>query len=51
VVVVTSKNLDSSASMALQKTGVTAVLRKGSETAADAASILVKILELELVAS
>ena len=51
VVVVTSKNLDSTASMALQKAGVTAVLRKGSETAAIAANLLAKALDLVLVAS
>jgi CheY-like chemotaxis protein len=51
VVVVTSKNLDSTASMALQQAGVTAVLRKGSETAAIAASLLAKTLDLLLVAS
>jgi PAS domain S-box-containing protein len=51
VVVVTSKNLDSAASMALQKAGVTAVLRKGSETATTAATILAETLDRELVAS
>jgi signal transduction histidine kinase/CheY-like chemotaxis protein len=51
VVVVTSKNLDSTAGMTLQKAGVTAALRKGSETAATAASILAKTLDLVLVAS
>jgi len=51
VVVVTSKNLDSTANMALQQAGVTAVLRKGSETAAIAASLLAKTLDLVLVAS
>ncbi|GAC1642353.1 MAG: hypothetical protein NVS9B11_10750 [Candidatus Dormibacteraceae bacterium] len=51
VVVVTSKDLDSAASLALQKAGVTAVLRKGSETAATAASLLAQTLDRELVAS
>jgi CheY-like chemotaxis protein len=51
VVVVTSKDLDSAASLALQKAGVTAVLRKGVETAATAASILAQTLDRELVAS
>ncbi|GAC1475515.1 MAG: hypothetical protein PVSMB3_15300 [Candidatus Dormibacteraceae bacterium] len=51
VVVVTSKDLDSAASLALQKAGVTAVLRKGSETATTAASLLAQTLDRELVAS
>jgi PAS domain S-box-containing protein len=55
VVVVTSKDLDSAATMALQTAGVTAVLRKGSETAAAAATLLARALattlDRELVAS
>jgi PAS domain S-box-containing protein len=51
VVVVTSKNLDSAISMALQRAGATAVLRKGSETASAAATILAAALDHELVAS
>jgi signal transduction histidine kinase/ActR/RegA family two-component response regulator len=55
VVVVTSKDLDSAATMALQTAGVTAVLRKGSETAAAAATLLATALattlDRELVAS
>jgi PAS domain S-box-containing protein len=55
VVVVTSKDLDSAATMALQTAGVTAVLRKGSETAVAAATLLATALattlDRELVAS
>jgi PAS domain S-box-containing protein len=51
VVVVTSKDLDAAASLALQKAGVTAVLRKGSETAEAAATILSETLDQQLVAS
>jgi len=51
VVVVTSKDLDIAASLALQKAGVTAVLRKGSDTAATTASLLAATLHRELVAS
>jgi CheY-like chemotaxis protein len=50
VVVVTLKDLDSAASLALQKAGVTAVLRKGPGTAATAATILAASLAAELVA-
>jgi CheY-like chemotaxis protein len=49
VVIVTSKNLDSAASMALQKAGVLAVLLKGSDTAATAAKVLAKTLDRVLV--
>ena len=49
VVIVTSKNLDSAASMALQKAGVMAVLLKGSDTAATAAKVLAKTLDRVLV--
>ena len=51
VVVVTSKDLDIAASLALQKAGVTAVLRKGSDTAATTANLLAATLHRELVAS
>jgi PAS domain S-box-containing protein len=51
VVVVTSKDLDIAASLALQKAGVTAVLRKGSDTAATTADVLAKTLHREMVAS
>jgi CheY-like chemotaxis protein len=50
VVVVTLKDLDSAASLALQKAGVTAVLRKGPGTAATAATILAASLAADLVA-
>jgi CheY-like chemotaxis protein len=51
VVVVTLMDLDSEASLSLQKAGVTAVLRKGSDTAAAAARILAATLDREQVAS
>jgi CheY-like chemotaxis protein len=50
VVVLTVKDLDPAASMSIQKAGVTAVLRKGSETAATASRILATTLDRELVA-
>ncbi len=50
VVVVTLKELDSAASLSLQKAGVTAVLRKGPGIAATAATILAASLAAELVA-
>ncbi len=49
VVIVTSKNLDSAAGLALQKAGVMAVLLKGSDTAATAARVLAKTLGPVLV--
>jgi PAS domain S-box-containing protein len=49
VVVVTLKDLDSAASLALQKAGVTAVLRKGPGTAAMAATMLAASLAADLV--
>ena len=50
VVVVTLKDLDPAESLALQKAGVMAVLRKGPGTAAAAANLLAKVLASELVA-
>jgi hypothetical protein len=47
----TLKDLDSEASMALQKAGVTAVLRKGADSAASCATILAATLDREKVAS
>jgi CheY-like chemotaxis protein len=49
VVVVTVKDLESAESLSLQKLGVTAVLRKGSGMAEEAASLIVKALAVELV--
>jgi CheY-like chemotaxis protein len=51
VVVVTLKDLDISESLALQKLGVTAVLRKGPGIAEAAANFVAKALVTELVAS
>ena len=51
VVVVTLKDLDSSESLALQKVGVTAVLRKGPGIAESAANLVAKSLAAQLVAS
>jgi PAS domain S-box-containing protein len=50
VVVVTMKDLGPAENLALQKAGVTAVLRKGSGTAAVAANLLAQCLSAELVA-
>jgi PAS domain S-box-containing protein len=50
VVVVTLKDLDPTESLALQKAGVMAVLRKGPGTAATAANLIAKVLASELVA-
>jgi PAS domain S-box-containing protein len=50
VVVVTLKDLDPAESLALQKAGVMAVLRKGPGTAAAAANLIAKVLAPELVA-
>jgi CheY-like chemotaxis protein len=50
VVVVTLKDLDPAESLALQKAGVMAVLRKGPGTAAAAANLIAKVLASELVA-
>ncbi len=49
VVVVTLKDLDPAESLALQKAGVMAVLRKGPGTAAAAANLIAKVLAPELV--
>jgi PAS domain S-box-containing protein len=49
VVVVTLKDLDPAESLALQKAGVMAVLRKGPGTAAAAANLIAKVLTPELV--
>jgi hypothetical protein len=43
-------DLDPAESLALQKTGVMAVLRKGPGTAAAAANLIAKVLASELVA-
>ena len=51
VVVVTLKDLEPSENLALQKAGVTAVLRKGPGVAEAAADIVVKSLVAEPVAS
>ena len=51
VVVVTMKDLDPAEILALQKAGVTGVLRKGAGMAETAANLIAKSLELELVAS
>jgi DNA-binding response OmpR family regulator len=51
VVVVTLKDLDVAQSLALQKAGVTAVLRKGPGIAETAANLVAKSLVSELVAS
>jgi PAS domain S-box-containing protein len=50
VVVVTLKDLGPAESLALQKAGVTAVLRKGTGTASTAADLLSRCLAVELVA-
>ena len=50
VVVVTLKDLDPAESLALQKAGVMAVLRKGPGTAAAAANLMARVLASELVA-
>jgi PAS domain S-box-containing protein len=50
VVVVTLKDLDPEDSLALQRAGVTAVLRKGPGTAATAANMIARCLAPELVA-
>jgi PAS domain S-box-containing protein len=50
VVVVTMKDLDPAESLALQKAGVTAVLRKGPGMAEAAANLIAKSLVAELVA-
>jgi DNA-binding response OmpR family regulator len=50
VVVVTMKDLDPAESLALQKLGVTAVLRKGPGMAEAAANLISKSLVAELVA-
>jgi PAS domain S-box-containing protein len=50
VVVVTMKDLDAAETMALQKAGVTAVLRKGPGMAEAAANLIAKSLVAELVA-
>jgi signal transduction histidine kinase/CheY-like chemotaxis protein len=50
VVVVTLKDLDPKENLALQKAGVTAVLRKGPRTAALAANLIAQGLALEQVA-
>jgi hypothetical protein len=50
VVVVTLKDLEPSENMALQKAGVTAVLRKGPGVAETAADIVAKSLVAEPVA-
>ncbi len=50
VVVVTLKDLAPAENLALQKAGVTAVLRKGGGTAAAAANLVAKCLASELVA-
>jgi hypothetical protein len=50
-VVVTLKDLDAQENMALQKVGVTAVLRKGPGIAESAANLIAKSLVAELVAS
>jgi DNA-binding response OmpR family regulator len=49
VVVVTLKDLDPAESLALQKVGVMAVLRKGPGTAAAAANLIATVLAPELV--
>jgi hypothetical protein len=49
VVVVTLKDLDPSENLALQKAGVTAVLRKGPGVAEAAAEIIASSLATELV--
>jgi PAS domain S-box-containing protein len=49
VVVVTLKDMDPAESLALQKAGVMAVLRKGPGTAAAAANLIAKVLTPELV--
>jgi PAS domain S-box-containing protein len=51
VVVLSLKDLSSDEVLSLQKAGVTAVLRKGSDTAATAATILAATLERQKVAS
>ena len=51
VVVVTLKDLDPAESLALQKAGVTAVLRKGPGMAEAAANLIAKSLVADLVAS
>jgi PAS domain S-box-containing protein len=51
VIVLTLQDLDADASMSLQKAGVTAVLRKGSDSAAGAATILAATLDRQKVAS
>ena len=51
VVVVTLKDLNSEESLALQKAGVTAVLRKGPGQAETAANLIAKSLVAELVTS
>jgi len=51
VVVVTLKDLDAEANLALQKAGVTAVLRKGPGMAETAANLIDKALARELVLS
>jgi PAS domain S-box-containing protein len=51
VVVVTLKDLDIEESLALQRAGVTAVLRKGPGMAEAAANLIAKALAAELVAS
>jgi len=50
VVVVTLKDLGPAESLALQKVGVTAVMRKGAGTAAAAATVLAQSLASKLVA-
>jgi PAS domain S-box-containing protein len=51
VVVMTLKDLDAEELLALQKAGVTAVLRKGAGMAETAANLIAKSLALELVTS
>ena len=50
VVVVTLKDMSPAKNLALQKAGVTAVLRKGPGTASTAADLLSRLLTVELVA-
>ena len=51
VVVVTLKDLEVAESLSLHQAGITAVLRKGPGTAAEAARLIAKSLAIELVAS
>jgi DNA-binding response OmpR family regulator len=50
VVVVSAKSLESDESMFLQRVGVTAVLRKGAGTAAEAAALIAESVVREKVA-